>query len=85
MGKTTTPKYVMTMDCNGIRASDSCWRGRATEKALRAHLVAYNESLKTGGVNERVGEIFGLWKSTAIHGTIIRNDSTREVVAEVTL
>lgn len=84
MGKTATPKYAMTMHCVGIRATDSCWRGRATEKRLREYLVAYNESLKPGGANARVGELFGD-KARAVYGSIIWNDISRAIVCEVTL
>lgn len=85
MGKTTTPKYAMTMQCARIRASESCWRGRATEKRLREYLVAYNESLKPGGANARIAEVFGYDQAQAVSGAIIRNDGTREIIVTVTL
>ncbi len=85
MGKSFTPKYAMTMRCAGIQATDACWRGRATEKRLRAHLVAYNESLKPGGVNARIGETFGIERARAKAGSIVTNDHRRIVVVSVTL
>lgn len=84
MGKTTTPKYAMTMNCVGVRATDSCWCGRATEKRLREYLVTYNESLKPGGANEAVGKMFG-GLAVATGGTIITNNHARTIVAKVTL
>jgi hypothetical protein len=85
MSKTITPKYAMTVRCAGIIATDSCWRGRPSEKALRAHLLAYNESIQPGGVNAHVGKAFGVEKARAVSGTIIRNDGTREILFSVSL
>lgn len=85
MGRSTTPKYAMQMDCTAIRATDSCWRGRATAARLRAHLEAYNASLLPGGANARVGEVFGIERAKALSGRIILNNGTRKVIVEVTL
>ncbi len=75
----------MRMACNGIVATTACWRGRATEARLRAHLVAYNESLKPGGCNARVAAVFGLASATAYRASIHLNTPLQPVVCAVTL
>lgn len=85
MGKSITPKYAMHITCRGVTATNSTWRGRPSEKRLRAHLLAYNASLRPGGVNARAGEMFGVENSEAVAGAIILNDGSKTVVCEVTL
>lgn len=83
MGKSITPKYVVNTFHVGIQASTAAWRGRATEKRLREYVNAYNESIKVGGCNARVGEIFGIDKALARRAVISTNDSNHDVIAEV--
>jgi len=46
-------------------------------------VVSYNESIKPGGINARVGEVFGVLAARATLAVIYTNDSSRLVVAQV--
>jgi len=83
MGKSLTPKYVVDLFHVGIQSTTAAWRGRATEKRLREYVVSYNESIKPGGINARVGEVFGVLAARATLAVIYTNDSSRLVVAQV--
>ena len=73
MGRSYTPTYrIEFRDHRGwFHAPWNCkTNGRPTNANLKAYLAGYVESLKPGGVNAQIGELFGI--SFPSEGRIVR-------------
>lgn len=82
MGKSHTPTYrVEYVDQTGTHYA--IWTGRATEARLAAWRRRHNDSVQPGGVNWHLSLALGIVPHIS-YARIVRQ-STREVVAEVTM
>ena len=75
MGRSYTTRYAVRLRVDGHHMTDACWRGRATDKALRAHVQAFEDSTLPGGCNEHLGVM------RVAAAEIVTNDSERRVMA----
>lgn len=83
MGRTYTPRYAVHYRATCVLTAAS-WRvrrdgqvfgyGRPTDANLKKHVDHLNESFKSGGINERVGNVY-------IYGARIVDQTTGDVVA----
>lgn len=84
MGRIVTPKYRVEYVTRGSHFTPGAWRGRVSEKALRAHVESLNASLVPGGANEHIGRAYPDTKVLA--ATIVRqadSESVAQVANEV--
>lgn len=61
MGRVTTPRYRVEVECVGMVATPSAWRkhyGRPTEANLIRFLEASNASMAPGGCNQHIAAAF---------------------------
>lgn len=75
MGRSYTPKHAFILrEVTGRLTSPMAWRGPINLKTARKFLIAYNKSLKPGGVNAHLG------RAAHATGIIIYNQKTRDDV-----
>lgn len=92
MGRSTTPKFAIVMDCAGMAPSRMAWYvkppvgcktgyGKPTAENLEKYVATYLDTLKPGGVNRGLVETFGM-KVIPNAARIVHNDGSGLVVAE---
>ena len=92
MGRSTTPKFAIEMDCTGVVTTPQAWHvkppvgcktgyGKPTAENLAKYVETYLGTLKPGGVNRHLVTAFG--SKVIPHAVrVVKNDGSREVVAE---
>jgi hypothetical protein len=92
MGRSTTPKYALVVDCTGVHCTRMAWHvkppvgcsvgyGKPTAENLAKYIETFRKSLHPGGANEHLMKAYGS-KALPNAARIILNDGSGTVVAE---